>query len=312
MPRKLSPHAAFYRELAVLLGCQHPLNSALQTLVQKGSTPTVRATATELHPQSGDLHLSNVPILSLHPVATRALQADTATTESIVGALYGIADGIEKDRSFARRIQLALVYPIVVFCLFLALTAIIRVFVAPVFLEMYESMGSHSAGFLESFMEVSQLFPFLLVVLGLLLIPFVRRRALPWLPGFRRIYQCRDSIRATRATLLLRNLGLFPDEVLSGVNESLVHAGRPHFVAEEAWIRLFPPVLVEALRSSHSANLDFVLREHLESLEKQYRRLVDRLALISQISSMALIGTLVGAVAYSILFPVFNLSSVIS
>lgn len=310
------PPAAFYRDLAVLIGEGCTLKESIDVMIESSENLQVRRFAAALS-SAGARDDSPQALLGACPfcfdfVAKEAIlhANDTAT---MVAVLFAVADGVETETTFSKRVLLSLAYPSAIFLFYLALFSVVQMFVLPVFEEMFASFGTELPTSTVWVLGSANYLP----LGGLLLIAWfikpIRVWALRRLPLFRAIYRNANTMKVTRACLLLRQCAADGDQdraLTCALQAFGMAAGEQHdaFVQQQ---KLFSPLVWRAIRHPSNPSRDLLLSDLLNSLEHRHRHLVDRAAVLSQVVSMLLIASLVASLAYSVMAPIFQLSSVV-
>lgn len=307
------PPAAFYRDLAILLGEGYSLRKSLPEMASKSDSAKVRKFASafsRIQANSNQELLDKCPF-RLDLVAKEALLCE-ADSETVVSVLFAVAEGVETEDTFGKRVIIALAYPCAIFCLYLTLLSVVQLLVLPIFQEMFESFGSTLPMATRWILGYSEYIPLAVIVPVLLLIKPLRQALLKHLPLFRSIYQNADTMKATRSCLLLKQLIKDNDQALQlSLQPFGLQAGEDHqqFVLNK---KLFNPLAWQAISNRQNPSGELLLNDLLCSLEHKHRNLIDRAAVVSQVVSMILIATLVGSLAFAVMAPIFELSSIVN
>ncbi|MGJ8638622.1 MAG: type II secretion system F family protein [Opitutaceae bacterium] len=307
-----TPPADFYRDLAILLGEGCSLSESIAEMSKRSECAKVRKYALVLSGNEGEPTrdvLESCPF-KFDSVAKEALLSN-ADADTIIPILFSVAEGLETEKTLSKRVLIALAYPFTIFVVYLALLTLMQIFIIPVFREMFASFGSELPYITEWVMGSSKYMPLLFLMIGVILIKPIRLALLSRLPIFGAIYKNRDTMQAIRACLLLRRFISDNDQLFAIALQPFgVNTGDDYkqIVSKK---NVFSPLAWRAITNINNPSSELLLTDLLTSLEHRHRNLVDRAAVISQVVSMVLIATLVGSLAFAVMAPIFQLSSII-
>ena len=135
----------FTRQLATLLDAGLPLVRAIRTLERQASDPQVNKVLGEVGDAvEGGLTFSEA--LSAHPKSFDKLFINMIRAGEASGAmeqvLTRLAEFMEKSAKLRGKIKTALVYPVVVLCIAMAITSGLMIFIVPKFAKIFTEMLS--------------------------------------------------------------------------------------------------------------------------------------------------------------------------
>ncbi len=134
----------FTRQLATLLEARLPLNNALKTLYEQTSQPTLKEAAYQIA-EDVDAGLSLSQALERQGEIFSTFFVSMIRTAEVTGNLNEVtsflADYIEKESVLVTKARSALIYPVIVVGLFIAVAAILVIFVFPQLAPVFEQSG---------------------------------------------------------------------------------------------------------------------------------------------------------------------------
>jgi len=144
---KINPRemVMFSRQLALLVEAGTDIASALDLLREQIANRTLRNIIAEVVTDvRGGMRLSQA--MEKHPKAFSSLYCRTMAvseeTGNLESSLRQMADYIEKQATTAKKIQGAMLYPIMVFLLAIIVIVVLLTFVMPAFMDLYASLGA--------------------------------------------------------------------------------------------------------------------------------------------------------------------------
>lgn len=134
----------FTRQLAILLEARLPLNTALKTLHDQTSQPTLKEAVYQIS-EDIDSGLSFSQALERQNEIFSNFMISMVRTAEVTGNLNDVmgflADYVEKEDILATKARSAMIYPGIVVSLFIAVAAILVVFVFPQLAPVFEESG---------------------------------------------------------------------------------------------------------------------------------------------------------------------------
>ncbi len=336
--------AIFSRQMAVLLGAELPVESALDAVIESEGSSRMQACAEELKAAT----LEGFPLSDaigrgrsgFAPYYTSSLRAGEESGE-LARVFEGLADFLEAQGENRAEIATALLYPAFVAAVSLVVCAVLLTSVAPEVVAMFEVSGQPLPDLTVVVLGISDwiLKNWIWIVVGtvagvicawlLLRLPSVRDRVdrillrLPFFGRLRRMAMAGQYLRTlavvlgSRQTVLnavtgaaevlsVRMYRTQADEIVTAVREGegLAHAARG--------LTLLPPVALQLLRvGEETARLAPMAERAAVIVEARHANDRKRIASILDPVLMMLVGAFVLIVVLAILLPIFELQSVV-
>jgi len=334
----------FSRQLALLLGSGVGIIQALELLSSQTTDKTLKRVLIEvLNDLRGGKGLSTA--LAQHPHAFSTLYCKLMSvgeqTGSLEAVLKSLADYTERQTATMAKIKQAMMYPAVVFCLAIAVGAIMLTVLLPPLIDMFSKLGGTlplptrillaSMGFLESYGVY-----LLVVIIALIIVGFLyartpngryyRDRLILRLPLIGRLTQVSELARACRSLSLLFRAGLPLPEVMTLTTQATGNrvVARALGEVEHDMLRgqglakpmskrkVFLPLMVEMTKvGEETGNLDDSLIIVAENYEIEAdRRTQTLLGMIEPAMTIAM-GLGVGFLALSVFMPIYGALSLV-
>lgn len=260
------------------------------------------------------------------------------------GALETLLDRIatykEKTESMKKKIKKALVYPVAVICVCFIVTAILLIFVVPVFDELFESFGADLPAFTRFVVFLSEWAQaWWWFIMGLMIACIwtfksiskrsatFRRwtdRVLLKTPVVGSIIEKSAIARFARTLTTLSAAGVPLVEALESVagacgnivfydavmqlREDVLTGQRLQFSMEQTTV--FPYMVIQMVAIGEEAGaLDQMLDKVADSFEEEVDALVDNLSALMEPFIMVILGTLVGGLIVAMYLPIFDMGS---
>ena len=256
--------------------------------------------------------------------------------------LTKLADTLEKQREFQGKVKSAFVYPIIVLVAMVAVTAIILIFVMPKLTDLYSQLGANlpiSTKILISISKFMQFFWWLVLLAIIGIIMSLRKfKKTPegayLIDSFMfRLPVFGGLIRNTSFTEITRTLGalvasgvpimeslritsevapnsLHKDSLIRAI--SIVEKGTPLSVALTR-DPLFPPIIPQMISvGEQTGKMDEVLEKISHYFESEAELQVKNLTVALEPIIMIVLGAMVGFLIFSIIMPIYQLTSSIS
>lgn len=337
--------ALMTRQLATLARAGLPLDEALQAVSEQSEKARMKSTLLGVRARVLEGHtlaagLEEFP--SAFPIIYRATIAAGEQAGRLDTVLERLADYTEARHSLRQKVSHALIYPIVLTCLAIAIITLMLVYVVPKVVGVFESTGQAlpiltrgliaMSGFLQSW--------WWLLITGLVLgVVGLRRffgqdaprRALHgWLlrlPVIGRVTRGLNTARFTRTLSILSSSGVPVLEALS-ISASVVTNLPMRDAVEEATVRvreggaigaalsrskLFPAMSVHLISSGEaSGELDSMLERAASHQESEMDSLLSTMLSILEPALIIFMGLIVLAIVMAILLPIFQLNQLIA
>ena len=151
----------FTRQLSTLIGAGLPLASSLRTVAEQTNAKAMKSIAEEVltNVESGKtLHESFARHPDIFNGVYLALIKAGETSGTLDLALKRLADQEEKDAAMLSKIRGALVYPIIIFVVIIAVLAFMMIMVVPQVQSLYEDMGEELPALTQFLVGISEFF----------------------------------------------------------------------------------------------------------------------------------------------------------
>ena len=332
------------RQLATLVGSGMPLDQALAAVAEQADDARVARVYTAARAQvSGGETLAGA--LARWPRSFselyRALVAVGAETGRLPDVLTRLVDYLEAREALKQRFMLALIYPMLVTVIALAVIAVLLVYVVPQVVSVYQQSRQTLPWLTQALIATSGFFRatgvLWLVALGATIVAFTianRREAFRarWhaallrTPVAGRLVTAVDTARfaSTLAILvgsgapLLRSLDAARDVVwalplrrAAGVAATLVREGVSLARALKEQ-RVFPPVLIHLVANGEaSGQLAPMLERAAADLEREAERRLTWFAALLQPALIVLMGAIVLVLVLAVMLPIVSMNQLI-
>ncbi len=337
--------AVFSRQLATMMKAGVPLVQALD-IVGKGHNNAsmqelILAIKTDIE---GGTSLTNA--LRKHPLYFDDLFCNLVEAGEQAGVLETLLNRIatykEKTESMKKKIKKALVYPASVVVVGIVVTAILLIFVVPIFAELFESFGAELPAFTQMVLNMSYFiqdywWAILLGMAATVVIvsnlwkrsPKFRElidRAMLKAPIFGSIMHKSALARFSRTTSTMFAAGVPMVEALesvSGATGSIVYGNAVKEMREDIATGqslrlameqqpLFPHMVRQMVAiGEESGALDDMLSKVADFYEEEVDNAVDSLSSLMEPLIMVVLGTLVGGLVVAMYLPIFKLGAAI-
>lgn len=264
------------------------------------------------------------------------------TTGKLQETLEILSDQLQKEYNLRRAVRGGMMYPIVIILALVTVAVVMMIFVVPKLVEIFEGfevelplMTRILIGFNDIFQRYWIVFlvgAVVIVVLGRFLMRVQPIKAtflhgLLYAPIIGPIMQRVNLARTSRNLASLLSSGVSFIEALRILGENTSHPSYAHVfqAAQEhakqgknlsdflvGFKKLFPPLVVNIVRvGEETGQLDEVLKEIAEFYESEVEQTMKNLTSIMEPVLMIIIGVAVGALAVSIISPIYSLVNVI-
>jgi len=336
--------ALITRQLATLVRSALPVEEALLAASQQCEKPrlksmllAVRARVMEGHTLASGL--SQFP--HVFPEIFRATVAAGEHSGHLDGVLERLADYAESRQQLRQKLSLAMIYPVILTGMAIAIVTGLLVYVVPQVVQVFEHTGQKLplltraliglSGFIraEGVVLLILLAFAVIVTRAMLKKPDMRRRwhfTLLRLPLFGRLTRGVNTARFTRTLSILAGSGVpvleamrIASEVIANIpmREAVEEAARR--VREGASISqslgrsgLFPPLVVHLIASGESSGeLDEMLERAAGNQERELETLISTMLGVLEPMLILVMGLIVLLIVLAILLPIFDLNQMV-
>ncbi len=332
------------RQLATLIGAGLPVEQALLAVAQQAEKQQIRALMMSVRSRVLEGH-TLASSLAEFPSSFSELYRSTVAAGERSGfldrVLKNLADFTERQFEAWRNVEMALVYPIVLFVLALGIVAALMIFVVPDMVRVLDTMGRELPWMTRFLIGASDFarnwwWALLLTlsaaafgVTKLLRQSSVRLywdRQLLSMPLIRRIVRAGNAARYANTLSILNSSGVplvdamgIASEVVANtwlrwrlqdatqkVNEGAsLHAGLKD-------VGQFPPMLLHMVASGEaSGELDTMLEHVAGHQQAEVERIVNTLVTLFQPLMLLLMGGLVMFIVMAVLLPILNMNQLV-
>lgn len=337
--------ALMTRQLATLSRAGLPLEEALQAVSEQSEKARlksillgVRAKVLEGHTLAAGLE----DFSSAFPIVYRATVAAGEQAGRLDTVLERLAEYTEARHTLRQKVSHAMIYPIVLTGLALAIITLMLVYVVPKVVGVFESTGQTLPLLTRGLIAVSsflQSYWWLLIagiVIGSIGIRWLFRQEAPqralhrWLlqlPVIGRVTRGLNTARFTRTLSILSSSGVPVLEALN-ISASVITNLPMRDAVEEATVRvregsaigsslsrskLFPPMSVHLISSGEaSGKLDSMLERTAGHQENEMDSLLSTMLSVLEPALIIFMGLIVLAIVMAILLPIFQLNQLIA
>ena len=337
--------AVFSRQLATMMKAGVPLVQALDIVGKGHNNQSMQELILAIKADiEGGTSLTNA--LRKHPLYFDDLFCNLVEAGEQAGVLETLLDRIatykEKTESMKKKIKKALVYPASVIVVGIIVTAILLIFVVPIFAELFESFGAELPAFTQLVLDLSYFIQdyWWAILLGMaatviILSNFWKRspkfrelidRAMLKAPIFGSIMHKSALARFARTTSTMFAAGVPMVEALesvSGATGSIVYGNAVNEMREDIATGqslrlameqqpLFPHMVKQMVAiGEESGALDDMLGKVADFYEEEVDNAVDAISSLMEPLIMVVLGTLVGGLVVAMYLPIFKLGAVV-
>lgn len=337
--------AVFARQLATMLGAGVPLVQSFDIIGRGHDNPSMAELllAIKVDIEGGD---TMAQALAKRPIYFDDLFCNLVAAGEHAGVLETLLDKIatykEKTESIKKKVKKALTYPVAVLVVAFIVTAILLIFVVPVFEDLFKSFGADLPAFTQFVIALSawvqEWWWAVLAVVGgggytfsyfkkrskafnhfldksLLKIPVVgmilEKSAIA---RFARTLSTMSAAGVPLVEALVSVAGacgniLFHDAVMS-VRDEVSTGQQLKFALEQTG--MFPNMVVQMVAiGEESGSIDAMLDKVADFFEEEVDNLVDNLSSLMEPIIMAILGVLVGGLIVAMYLPIFKLGAAI-
>jgi type IV pilus assembly protein PilC len=338
--------AIFSRQLATMLNAGVPLVQAFDIIGKGHENPSMQVLLLSIkgNIEGGD---TLAEALKQNPLYFDELFCNLVEAGEHAGVLETLLDKIatykEKTESMKKKIKKALTYPIAVIVVAFIVTAVLLLFVVPVFEDMFKSFGADLPAFTRMVVNMSEwLKEWWWTVLGIIVVSiytfsyFKKRsrsfnhfldRTLLKLPVVGLILNKSATARFARTLSTMSAAGVPLVEALRSVAGSCgniiyaeavlkmrddVSTGQ-RLQAAMQQTKLFPHMVQQMVAiGEESGSMDAMLAKVADFYEEEVDNLVDNLSSLMEPIIMVILGILIGGLIVAMYLPIFKMGAAIS
>lgn len=338
--------AIFARQLATMMRAGVPLVQSFDITGNGHSNPAMRQLILSIKTdvESGGTFAS---ALRKHPLQFDDLFCNLVEAGEQSGALETLLDKIaiykEKTESLKVKIKKAVTYPIIVICVAFIVTAILLIFVVPVFADLFKSFGAELPAITQFYVNMSNYLvdKWYVVVVGLAVIITGFMEAFKRSPAFREAIE-RATLKApvvgdltmktsvarfarTLATMFAAGVPLVEAmESVAGASGNIQYkkailqirdglaGGQQLQAGMKNFPELFPNMVIQMVAiGEESGALDTMLGKVADYYEELVDAAVDSLTAMLEPAIMAFLAVVVGGLIIAMYMPIFKLGEVV-
>ncbi len=337
--------AIFSRQLATMLKAGVPLVQAFDIVGKGNENPSMQELLLSIKTdiEGGD-RLAEA--LNRRPLYFDELFCNLVEAGEHAGVLETLLDKIatykEKTESMKKKIKKALTYPIAVVVVAFIVTAILLIFVVPVFADLFKSFGADLPAFTQMVVNMSEwLQKYWWMLIGIIavciyvFIYFKKRsrafnhfldRTLLKVPVVGLIMNKSAIARFARTLSTMSAAGVPLVDALqsvAGATGNIIYSEAVLKMREEvatgqrlqfamAQSGLFPHMVQQMVAiGEESGSIDAMLAKVADFFEEEVDNLVDNLSSLMEPLIMVILGTLVGGLVVAMYLPIFKMGSAI-
>ncbi len=337
--------AIFARQLATMLESGVPLVQSFDIIGQGHDNPAMSELLLGVKNdiESGD---TLAQALNKRPIYFDELFCNLVEAGEQAGVLEGLLDKIatykEKSESIKAKVKKALTYPIAVVVVAFIVTAILLIFVVPVFKDLFDSFGADLPSFtlwvmgLSDWMVAYWYYVVGAVVAAVYTFGYFKKRSKPFnyfldrtmlkLPIVGMILHKSAIARFARTLSTMSAAGVpLVDalESVAGATGNIVYYNAVMQMREDVstgqsmqysmlQTKLFPHMVVQMLAiGEESGSIDKMLDKVADFYEEEVDNLVDNLSSLMEPFIMVILGILVGGLIVAMYLPIFKLGAAV-
>ncbi len=337
--------AIFSRQLATMLGSGIPLVQAIDIVGKGSENASMKELLLKIKSDiEGGITLAEA--LARHPVHFDELFCNLVNAGEQAGILEGLLDKIatykEKTESLKAKIKKALTYPIAVLVVAVIVTAILLLFVVPVFEDLFKGFGADLPEFTKMVIAMSKWMQewWYILLIGIFVViftfKFFKKRSRPFNHFLDRVILKVPAVGAilnkaaiarfarTLSTMSAAGVPLVDAlESVAGATGNIVYSDVVMKMREDVATgqqlqfsmmqsKLFPHMVVQMIAiGEESGSIDSMLAKVADFYEEEVDNAVDNLSSLLEPLIMAILGVLVGGLIVAMYLPIFKLGSAI-
>lgn len=337
--------AIFSRQLATMLGAGVPLVQAFDIIGKGHENPSMQVMLLSIKAdiEGGD---TMAEALKKKPLSFDELFCNLVEAGEHAGVLETLLDKIatykEKTESMKKKIKKALTYPVAVIVVAFIVTAILLLFVVPVFEDMFKSFGADLPAFTRMVVNMSEwLKEWWWIVLGILILAiyvfgYFKKRSQPFnhfldktllkVPVVGLILNKSAIARFSRTLSTMSAAGVPLVDALqsvAGACGNIMYAEAVLKMREEVatgqrlqvamlQTKLFPHMVQQMVAiGEESGSMDAMLAKVADFYEEEVDNLVDNLSSLMEPIIMVILGILIGGLIVAMYLPIFKMGAAV-
>ena len=337
--------AIFSRQLATMLSAGVPLVQAFDIVGKGHENPSMQVMllSVKADVEGGD---TLAEALKKKPLCFDELFCNLVEAGEHAGVLETLLDKIatykEKTESMKKKIKKALTYPIAVIVVAFIVTAILLLFVVPVFEDMFKSFGADLPAFTRMVVNMSEwLKEWWWIVLGIIILAiymfgYFKKRSRPFnhfldktllkVPVVGLILNKSAIARFARTLSTMSAAGVPLVDALksvAGACGNIIYAEAVLKMREEVatgqrlqvamlQTKLFPHMVQQMVAiGEESGSMDAMLAKVADFYEEEVDNLVDNLSSLMEPIIMIILGILIGGLIVAMYLPIFKMGAAI-
>ncbi|MEQ1559303.1 MAG: type II secretion system F family protein [Methyloglobulus sp.] len=337
--------AVFSRQLATMLKAGVPLVQSFDIVGKGHDNPSMQELLLNVKTdiEGGD---TLAEALNKRPVYFDELFCNLVEAGEHAGVLETLLDKIatykEKTESMKKKIKKALTYPIAVVVVAFIVTAILLIFVVPVFSDLFKSFGADLPAFTKMVVAMSEwMQEYWWMVIGIVVVVvytfgYFKKRSRPFnhfldrtllkMPVVGLIMNKSAIARFSRTLSTMSAAGvplvdalesvagacgnIIYSEAVMKMREEVATGQRLQFAMAQA--QLFPHMVQQMIAiGEESGSIDAMLAKVADFYEEEVDNLVDNLSSLMEPIIMVILGILVGGLIVAMYLPIFKMGSAI-
>ncbi|NOU44641.1 MAG: type II secretion system F family protein [Methyloglobulus sp.] len=337
--------AVFSRQLATMLKAGVPLVQSFDIVGKGHDNPSMQELLLNVKTdiEGGD---TLAEALNKRPVYFDELFCNLVEAGEHAGVLETLLDKIatykEKTESMKKKIKKALTYPIAVVVVAFIVTAILLIFVVPVFSDLFKSFGADLPAFTKMVVAMSEwMQEYWWIVIGIVVavvytFGYFKKRSRPFnhfldrtllkMPVVGLIMNKSAIARFSRTLSTMSAAGvplvdalesvagacgnIIYSEAVMKMREEVATGQRLQFAMAQA--QLFPHMVQQMIAiGEESGSIDAMLAKVADFYEEEVDNLVDNLSSLMEPIIMVILGILVGGLIVAMYLPIFKMGSAI-
>jgi type IV pilus assembly protein PilC len=338
--------AIFSRQLATMLSAGIPLVQSFDIIGKGHDNPSMQALLLSIkaNVESGD---TLAEALRKNPLYFDELFCNLVDAGEHAGILETLLDKVatykEKTETMKKKIKKALTYPLAVIVVAFVVTAILLLFVVPVFEDMFKSFGADLPAFTRMVVTMSEwLKEWWWIVLGIIifaiyLFGYFKKRSQPFnhfldkillqMPVVGMILNKSAIARFSRTLSTMSAAGvplvdalesvagacgnIIYSEAVFKMREEVATGQRLKYAMQQT--NLFPHMVQQMVAiGEESGSMDAMLAKVADFYEEEVDNLVDNLSSLMEPIIMVILGILIGGLIVAMYLPIFKMGAAVS
>lgn len=336
---------SFARQLTTMLASGIPLVQGLDIIGRGNANPSMQDLLLGI---KADIEegATLAEALTKRPIYFDELFCNLVDAGEHAGVLETLLDKIatykEKTESLKKKIKKAMTYPIAVLVVAVIVTAILLLFVVPVFEDLFKGFGADLPGFTRMVIDMSQWLQeywwmlLIIIVVSVFTFTYLQKRSKPFnhfldrmllrLPIIGQILSKSAIARFARTLSTMSAAGvplvdalrsvagacgniIYAEAVMS-MREEVANGQRLKYAMQQ--VSIWPHMVQQMVSiGEESGSLDNMLGKVADFYEEEVDNLVDNLSSLMEPFILVVLGTLVGGLVVAMYLPIFKLGSAI-